>query len=328
MALTSSEYQSIAREYEQRRLDSEKELRRRKDEVFEKIPALAEIDEQLIHGSLQAARLALDGNPSALDALPRTNDWLIQRKHQLLTGFGYPEDYLERQYVCPICKDTGTAPDGKACICFRRAVIERFYMDDGRKERLAKENFAAFDLSLYSDTAIDRATGQSYREVAACALRDARSFVDNFGSSYRNLLLNGNTGVGKTFLTNCIAGALLDKGFTVLYLSAFRLFEIFEHYRFGDRERSQQASMEFDTILDCDLLIIDDLGTELPNSYTTSQLFVCLEERDLRKASTLISTNLSMDELGKRYSDRIASRLFSFRYIKLFGKDIRILRTF
>ena len=85
--------------------------------------------------------------------------------------------------------------------------------------------------------------------------------------------------------------------------------------------------MDFDTILDCDLLVIDDLGTEIPNSYTTSQLFACLEERNERHAPTLISTNLSMDELGKRYSDRIASRLFTLQYIKLFGKDIRVLRT-
>ena len=327
MSLTTSEYQIIAQEYEERRLANTKEQARRREEVYRRLPALAEIDEQLVHGSVSAAKLALTGNTSALDALTRTNNWLISQKKQMLTGAGYPEDYLDRRYTCPICKDTGTA-DGRACICFRRAVIDRFYMDDSLRERLAKENFDAFDLSFYSNTEIDPSTGQTCRAVAEIALRDAHTFTERFGNPYRNLLLNGNTGVGKTFLTNCIAGDLLSRGYTVLYLSAFRLFEIFNYYRFGDREKSRQASVDFDTILDCDLLIIDDLGTEMPTTYTTSQLFTCLEERDLRRASTLISTNLTMDELGKRYSDRIASRLFTFQYIKLLGRDIRILRTF
>ncbi|MBP5354087.1 MAG: ATP-binding protein [Lachnospiraceae bacterium] len=326
MSLTSSEYQHIQQIYEDRRLAGEKELARRKADLYEKIPALAEIDDQMIHGSVQAAKLALEGNTASLDALSRTNAWLISRKKQLLTGAGYPDNYLERQYECPLCRDTGSV-DGKACICFKRAVINEFYMDEGRQERLQKENFSTFDPDMYSAQSIDRATGKTYREIALEALADAHAFADNFGKVYRNLLLNGNTGVGKTFLTNCIAKDLLDRGYTVLYLSAFRLFEIFSYYRFGDRERSQKASMDFDTILDCDLLVIDDLGTEIPSSYTTSQLFICLEERDLRHAPTLISTNLSMDELGKRYSDRIASRLFTFQYIKLFGKDIRVLRT-
>ncbi|MBP5488984.1 MAG: ATP-binding protein [Lachnospiraceae bacterium] len=326
MSLTASEYRIIQQIYEDRRMNSEKELSRRKAALYDRIPALAEIDEQLIHGSVQAAKLALEGNSASLDALSRTNEWLIGRKRQLLAGAGYPADYLERSYVCPICRDTGSV-NGNACICFRREVIAQFYMDEGREERLQRENFSTFDPEMYSAQSIDRATGKTYREIALEALADAHTFVDNFGKVYRNLLLNGNTGVGKTFLTNCIAKELLDRGNTVLYLSAFRLFEIFSYYRFGDRERSQKASMDFDTILDCDLLIIDDLGTEIPSSYTTSQLFICLEERDLRHAPTLISTNLSMDELGKRYSDRIASRLFTFQYIKLFGKDIRVLRT-
>ncbi|MBQ2557858.1 MAG: ATP-binding protein [Lachnospiraceae bacterium] len=332
MSLTTSEYDSLLREYEQRQLDGEMDLRRRREEVTRDVPAIAEIEEQIVHGSVQAARLALAGNSSALDALSRTNDWLIKQKHQLLTGAGYPADYLDRRYICPICKDTGTEtvsqPDGsivrRPCSCFRRAIIDRYYMDDGLRERLARENFTTFDLRFYSSKKIDEATGQTYREIAETALGDAKDYAARFGSEYRNLLISGYSGVGKTFLANCITGELLSRGFTVLYLSAFRLFEIFEHYRFGDRDASKQASLDFDNILDCDLLIVDDLGTEMSNSYTTSQLFVCLEERDREKKPTLITTNLTMDDLSKRYSERIASRLFQFRYIKLFADDIRI----
>ena len=332
MSLTTSEYDSLLREYEQRQLDGEKELRRRKEEVAQAVPAIAEIEERIVDGSLQAARLALAGNTSALDALGRTNEWLINQKRQLLVGAGYPADYLERHYTCPLCKDTGTEivtnADGsetrRPCTCFRRAIIDRYYMDDGLRQRLARENFTTFDLRFYSAQRVDPATGQTYRAIAETALADAKDYADRFGSEYRNLMISGYSGVGKTFLANCIAGELLSHGYTVLYLSAFRLFEIFEHYRFGDRESSRQASLDFDNILDCDLLIVDDLGTEMSNSYTTSQLFVCLEERDREKKSTLITTNLTMDDLSKRYSERIASRLFLFRYIKLFADDIRI----
>ena len=332
MSLTTTEYNSLLREYEQRRLEGEKELHRRKEEVVRAIPAIAEIDEQLVHGSVTAAKLALTGNTSALDALARTNEWLIRQKKQLLTGAGYPADYLEPHYTCPHCKDTGVvilrSADGttaqRPCTCFRRAIIERYYMEDGLRKRLEKENFATFNLGYYSDRRIDESTGQTYRATAEAALRDAKSFTEAFGSSYNNLLISGFSGVGKTFLANCIAGNLLSRGYTVLYLSAFRLFEIFEHYRFGDRDLSKQASMDFDNILDCDLLIVDDLGTEMSNTYTTSQLFVCLEERDREKKSTMITTNLTMDDLSKRYSERIASRLFLFRYIKLFADDIRV----
>ena len=133
MSLTTSEYDSLLREYEQRQLDGEMDLRRRREEVTRDVPAIAEIEEQIVHGSVQAARLALAGNSSALDALSRTNDWLIKQKHQLLTGAGYPADYLDRRYVCPICKDTGTEtvtqPDGsivrRPCSCFRRAIIDQ-----------------------------------------------------------------------------------------------------------------------------------------------------------------------------------------------------------
>ena len=204
MSLTSSEYQHIQQMYEERRLNCEKEQTRRKNELYEKIPALAEIDEQMIHGSVQAAKLALEGNSASLDALSRTNSWLISRKKQLLVGAGYPEDYLDRRYICPLCKDTGSV-DGKACICFKRTVINEFYMDEGRHERLQKENFATFDPEMYSAQSIDRATGKTYREVALEALADAHAFADHFGTVYRNLLLPGNTGVGKTFVTNCIA---------------------------------------------------------------------------------------------------------------------------
>ncbi len=323
MALTNSEHQMIMRDYEDLRQYHREALTRRREEVYDRLPILTTIDEQLIHGSVQSAKLALQGDSSALNALSRTNALLIKQKQELLRRAGYPDDYLDMTYRCKDCKDTGYV-DHQACHCFQQAVIDKFYLDPGRRELLATENFSTFNFEYYSKESIDQSSGLSYYEIARRAFERAITFVNTFGSHPTNLRIQGNTGVGKTFLTNCIAKALLDSGYTVMYLSAFRLFELFEKYRFGDKADSKDAAKDFGMVLDCDLLIIDDLGTEMNNSYTNSQLFICLEERALRKASTIISTNLSIDEIRRRYSERIASRMMNFEGIPLRGTDIRV----
>lgn len=326
MALNNSEYQVIVREYDELRLANLREQKRRKERVYAALPVLAEIDEQLIHGSVQSAKLALRGDPELLHSLKRTNDRLIAQKKNLIRCAGFPEDYLEPIYHCPLCKDTGYI-DHKFCRCFHQAIINHFFMDVNRRELLEKENFSTFDESLYSRTLIDEATGMTYYDVMKDFLQKAKEYVEHFDTVKRGLLIHGYVGVGKTFLINCIAKALLDKNYTVLYLSSFRLFEIFEQYKFGHEDESTNARRAFDTILDCDLLIIDDLGTELTNSYTNSQLFICMEERALRHKPIVISTNLSMERINRRYSERIVSRLFNFQYIKILGSDNRIKRS-
>jgi DNA replication protein DnaC len=156
-------------------------------------------------------------------------------------------------------------------------------------------------------------------------LRDVKSFIQNFGTSYENLLIYGNTGVGKTFLSNCIAKELLDAGHTVIYLTSFQLFEILEKYKFNTAENYEEIRNRFEYILDCDLLIIDDIGTELNNTFITSQLYQCINERHLKQKSTIISTNLSFDQLKNNYSERIFSRISShYKLLKIIGDDIRL----
>lgn len=326
MALNNSEYQTIMREYDELRLVNLREQRRRKEEVYKALPVLAEIDEQLIHGSIQSAKLALKGSPERLESLKRTNDMLISQKRSLIRTAGFPADYLDPIYRCPICKDTGYV-NNETCRCFKQEIINHFFTDPGRRELLEKENFSTFDESLYSRTLVDESTGMTHYELMQDFLFKAKDYVAKFETNKRDMLVQGYTGVGKTFLTNCIAKALLDRGYTVMYLSAFRLFEIFQQYKFGKDEDGAEAKRAFSTILDCDLLIIDDLGTELTNTYTNSQLFICMEERALRHKPIIISTNLSMEKIKNRYAERIASRLFNFQYIKIVGSDNRIKRS-
>ena len=154
------------------------------------------------------------------------------------------------------------------------------------------------------------------------AHRTALEFVDTFSDEFRNLFLYGDTGVGKTFLSNCIAKELIDRAFSVIYFTAYDFFDTLAKSKF---EKDDTAEMMSEHIFDCDLLIIDDLGTELPNSFTVSQLFLCLNERLLRRKSTVISTNLSLESIVDIYSERTFSRITSnYTMLKLTGDDIRI----
>jgi DNA replication protein DnaC len=169
---------------------------------------------------------------------------------------------------------------------------------------------------------MDEKTQTSSLEYAHIAFDSAQNFVQHFGENGGNLLLYGDTGTGKTFLSNCIAKDLLDRGFSVIYFTAFQLFDIFEKEVF---HKDSDAIEMHQQIFSCDLLIIDDLGTEFANSFTTSQLFLCLNERLLHNKSTVISTNLSMKQIRDLYSERTSSRIISsYTPIKFFGNDIRI----
>lgn len=196
------------------------------------------------------------------------------------------------------------------------------YTQSNLKSVLEKENFSTFSFSYYSDEQTNPATGLSARETAQNAVAECRNFIAGFTKEFSNLFLYGDTGVGKTFLSNCVAKELLDRGHSVIYFTAFELFHVFEKNVF---ERAQDMALPYQNIFDCDLLIIDDLGTELSNSFTVSQLFLCLNERILRKKSTIISTNLGLNQLAEIYSERTFSRISSnYTMIKLFGDDIRI----
>ncbi len=325
MALKNDQYNQILRDYDTRRLKNKHELDIRLKEAYQLIPQLRVLEDEMISLSAQSGRMALRGDDSALKELKAKIIELKACQIELLLSHNLPADYLDMQYECNKCKDTGFIGNEK-CNCLKQAIADLIYSGSNIKSVLAYENFSKFSFHYYSDDYIEEAIGLSPLSNMQKVVANCKKFIKHFNTNHDNLLLLGNTGVGKTFLANCIAKELLDKGYTVIYLTAFRLFDILEKYKFGkDDESSYQASNQFEYILDCDLLIIDDLGTELYNSFTNSQLYLIINERLLRNKSTIISTNLSLSDMNTNYSERVYSRIISsYCVLRIVGEDIRL----
>jgi DNA replication protein DnaC len=325
MPLKNDQYNRILREYDSRRLQNKHALDARREEAYRLIPELKALEEKMISLSAESGRLALRGNDNDLNSLKLKTQELKAQQTSLLLSNKLPADFLDMQYQCSKCKDTGYIEGGK-CNCLKQAIADLMYSESNIKAILSHENFSKFSFRYYSDDYIDETIGLSPLSNMQKVVANCKSFILHFDRKHDNLLLLGNTGVGKTFLANCVARELLDRGYTVIYLTAFRLFDILEKYKFGkDEENSYHASSQFDYILDCDLLIIDDLGTEFYNSFTNSQLYLIINERLLKKKSTVISTNLSLQDINSNYSERVYSRIISSYWVqRIVGEDIRL----
>ena len=324
MPLQNFQYDTIMREYNKIQSRNRHILEQHKAEAYEKIPRLREIDDEVATLSARKARALLNREESSTEDLKAAISLLSQERKALLLCNSYPEDYLELPYNCPLCQDTGYIGSQK-CTCFKKAEIELLYAQSNLKEIIKKENFDHFSFDYYSDTMKNEATGLTERETARRAYDIARGFVRDFDNSFNNLFLYGDTGVGKTFLSHCIARELLESAHCVMYFSAFDLFDLLAGSTFSRKGTTEGEEFVFDS----DLLIIDDLGTELTNSFVSSQLFLCINERIMRKKSTIISTNLKLENFSETYSERTFSRIASnYHMVKLVGKDIRIQKIF
>ena len=323
MALTNSQYDTIMRGYDRRQYENYRRQCARTDEIYEKFPRIREIQEAMSACSIRQAERLFDEEPDALEILRQELSSLRAEKEQILKKAGYPVDYMEMQYTCPDCKDTGYK-DGIKCHCFRQREIDLLYAQSNIREVLERENFSHFSYDYFDDTKIDPRSGKTARAYMEQVTAFCHRYVDGFKEEKGNILFTGKTGLGKTFLSNCIAKELIERCFSVVYLPAVEMYEIFSRDRFAndatdeDRDRSQY-------LLECDLLIIDDLGTELVNTFTTSQLFYVVNERLNRKKGTIISTNLPVNEMRDEFTDRVMSRIISqYQIIPLYGEDIRI----
>jgi len=324
MALTNSQHDAIMRMYNIIQLRNKHLLDERTLEVYNACPTIKDVEDEIINLSISNAPLIIQFGTDALEKYKLELNELISKRASLLNDSGYSYDYLDEIFDCTLCKDTGIL-NGEQCSCFKKKVIDVFYLQSNLKNILKKENFDNFSFDWYSKDSIDPTTGLTPYNNMQKILSICKDFIKNFNSSFNNLLFFGDTGVGKTFLSNCIACEILNASHSVIYLTAIELFDIFAEHDFSHNKFNNIGETMSTYIIECDLLIIDDLGTELSNSFTNSKLFYCVNERILKQKSTIISTNLAIRDLASNYSERIFSRISSsYTMLKLHGSDIRV----
>lgn len=320
MSLPNREFDAIMAEYEELRRFHKSQLDEKLRKIYEAHPSILENRIAANENAAERARATIRKDADAIARLSDERDALEAERQELLADAGLTEEDFLPVYTCPACRDTGYV-DGKKCRCFKRREREVLYRDSHLESVLEEENFGTLRTDLYDRTSPDGSPSQYERMLEVIEI--CHSFAENFDYEHKNLLFYGQTGVGKTFLTNCIAKALLDSGHSVLYFSAISLFDLFSESlsRSGDKT----AENPLFALYEADLVIIDDLGTELKNSFTTGQLFHLINERLLLKKSTIISTNLLLNDLGEQYTERTASRILScYEPILLTGADLRI----
>ncbi len=304
----------------QAKADRESENLRRLLEAYEKVPRLKEIDLELRKSMVQAARTVYVQNTDVRAAMEEVKNanLALQRERAELVALHFGEDGLEDGPICRHCGGSGYV-GANMCQCLAELCRQE------QKRELSvlsggKERFDQFRLDYYSDR-IDSKYGASPRTIMERNFDICRRYATTFSGGSGNLLFVGGTGLGKTFLSACIAGAVTDRGYSVCYETASRLFGKLERARFSGDE---DARRECDKYTACDLLIIDDLGTEMPGQFVTAALYSLLNDRLLADKPMVISTNLNVDETAHRYSPQIASRLKgSFSRLTFVGDDIR-----
>jgi DNA replication protein len=311
--------------YEADRKRREERFREREEAVCAREPRLREIQRELRATMSRLITSALqrgtDPRP-AIDALRDENMSLQRERAELLGKMGLPADCLEEKPNCPLCGDTGYRK-GEVCRCLREYYAREQKRELSRMLDLGSQSFETFSLQWYSDLP-DPDMGISPRENMEKNLESCRRFADEFGQQPQNLLLTGSPGLGKTFLSAAIARDVSDAGASVVYDTAGGVFERFEAWKFG---REEQAAEDTNRVLACDLLILDDLGTEMTTAFVQSALYQILNTRLMTEKSTIVNTNLSPGEIGSRYSPQILSRLEGeYETLVFFGDDIRLLR--
>ncbi len=318
---------AVLRQLEQKRSEHQAEADMRRNQLYLDIPRLRAIDRELQGTAAHAVRIALDSGrdpEQALNDLRDRNLALQAEKHELFVRAGLPSNVLEPAVDCPLCGDTGYV-DGKLCSCVRRLYAAEQTRRLSTILPIDTDNFASFRLDYYSEVP-DSRTGQPPRAVMQKNFSDSRRYADTFGPSSGNLLMFGSTGLGKTFLSSCIAKAVSEKGFSVAYDTAIHVFSSFESVKFN-AEDSEQAAINLTKYRSADLLILDDLGTEMPSAFNTSCLYDLLNRRLMQHKPMIISTNLTPADIAKRYTAPIYSRIMGEFYQMWFvGTDIRMLK--
>ena len=306
--------------YEKIRTDENRKLMKRREEIKNKYPEILELDTTIQKLCLNLSMAALRGitDQNELNNIKEEITDLRAKKYEMLVSHGYNPDYLNLHYNCPKCKDTGFIGIDK-CSCFKSKLIKLYYKDSDLEEAVKTNNFKNFNINLYSNHKLNDERYTPRKNIEDILEYITGEYLPNFKNSNTNLLFYGNSGTGKTFLSWCIAKELLDKGFLVVYKTSGDLLRALKDIKFNN-----DTDLE-NLLINCDLLIIDDLGSEQITDFSSTELFTLINKKILKNKKMLISTNLSLPLISKRYSERISSRIIGeFKLFKFFAEDIRI----
>ena len=324
MAYSKEVVQRARARLAQAKEDRESENRQHLAEAYARVPRIREIDILLRRTMAMAAQavFASGGDVQTAMAEAKAQNQSLQQERAWLIDTNFEEGFLDEMPICDRCGGTGymgsTMCECLAELCRQEQKKELTLLSGG------KENFSQFRLDYYPDR-VDPKLGVSPRAIMERNLRTCRTYANTFSSGSGNLLFNGGTGLGKTFLSACIARSVADKGFSVIYETASHLFNKLEQAKFNPSDETRHEAAKLSA---CDLLIVDDLGTEMPGQFVTAALYSLLNDRLLAGKPMIISTNLNVDEIQRRYSPQIASRLQgSFHQLIFLGEDIRILKN-
>lgn len=317
MSISNAQYDAIMRRYEEKREKSRRLAKEHKEEVIELVPEYKELEDRIADVAMKSAEKYFDGDMDAISEMRNEMTRLTARQKALLAQFSFPEDYLIEKHECSDCGDTGYLDSNVKCHCLKQEIMKILYKQSNIDDLLERENFDTLTYDYYDDCDVEK-----MKKI----IDDCKSFTNDFGNKYENILLVGDVGVGKTFLTNCMAKEVLDAGYSVIYFTSIRLFDTLSKSVFNRKyEDEEEGSDVMQDIYSCDLLIIDDLGTENVSAFVASRLFDVLNERDIRRKSTIISTNLKADAIQERYTERNFSRIFGgYKTLNPTISDIRI----
>lgn len=318
MGYNRENFNRIKQEYDEKYMRARQAATERLFEIHNKIPEIMKIDRILEQTGAKIMGIVCSGDSNAQEriaALRAENQTFAEARRELLELNGYPADYTDVKYECEKCGDSGYV-DTKMCECMKKKLVYAGYESSGMATLLREQNFDNFNLDYYKN---DPRTYENMCHV----YRSMKDFAEGFSSANgENLALFGGTGLGKTHLSSAVAGKVIERGFDVVYTTAVSLVSDFENRRFGTGMNAEYGDTERYT--NCELLIIDDLGTEVINQFTVSCIYNVINTRLNKRLSTVLSTNLTQTEFRQKYWDRITSRVFGeYKPLLFMGTDIR-----